>query len=60
MEVAMDWDQIFGRWQGIRAKAMEALEKLTYEVRRDQGKTKDKTAPPSSETPHVKHFEDMH
>ena len=56
----MDWDQILGRWQGIRAKAMEALEKLTYEVRRDQRKTKDKIAPESSETPHVKHFEDMH
>ena len=56
----MDWDQILGRWQGLRAKAMDALEKLTYEVRRDQRKTKDKIAPTPKETPHVKHFEDMH
>jgi hypothetical protein len=57
----MDWDQILGRWKGVRAKAKETLEKLTHEVRRDQPKkTKDQTAPTSEETPHVKHFEDMH
>jgi hypothetical protein len=56
----MDWDQILGRWKGIRAKATEALEKLTYEVRRDQRKTNDQNAPTPRETPHVKHFEDMH
>jgi hypothetical protein len=56
----MDWDQILGRWKGIRAKAKETLEKLTYEIRRDQPKTKDQNAPTPSETPHVKHFEDMH
>ena len=56
----MDWDQILGRWQGIRAKAMEALEKLAYEVRRDQRKDKDKITPTPRGTPHVKHFEDMH
>lgn len=55
----MDWDQILGGWKGIRAKAKEKLEKLTYEVRRTQPKTKDRT-PTSTETPHVKHFEDMH
>ena len=56
----MDWDQILGRWKGIRAKAKEALEKLTYEVRRDQRKTNDQNAPTPRETPHAKHFEDMH
>ena len=57
----MDWDHILGRWKGVRAKAKETLEKLTHEVRRDQPKkTKDQTAPTSEETPHVKHFEDMH
>ena len=56
----MDWDQILGRWKGIRAKAKETMEKLTYEVRRTQPKTKDRIAPTSAETPHVKHFEDMH
>ena len=59
-EVAMDWDQIRGRWEGVRAKAKRRLEKLTHEVRRDQPKTKDQTASRSRETPHVKHFEDMH
>jgi len=56
----MDWDQILGRWKGVRAKAKETLQKLTHEVRRDQPKTKDQTASTSEETPHVKHFEDMH
>ena len=58
--VAMDWDQIRRRWKEVRAKAKETLEKLTYEVRREQPKTKDQTASTSSETSHLKHFEDMH
>jgi hypothetical protein len=57
----MDWDQILGRWRGVRVKATETLEKLTHKVRRDQPKkTKDQTAPTQKETPEVKHFEDMH
>ena len=56
----MDWDQIRGQWKVVRAKAKETLEKLTHEVRREQPKTKDQIAPAPRETPHVKHFEDMH
>ena len=56
----MDWHQILDRWNGLRAKARGTLEKLTHEVRRDQRKTNDQNAPASRETPHVKHFEDMH
>jgi hypothetical protein len=56
----MDWNQILGQWNGIRAKAKETLGELTHEVRRDQPKTADRIAPTSRETRHVKHFEDMH